>query len=208
MARVSSGERKPGKPEGSSPIGEKSNKNRIYQLKIFLRDSEPEIWRRVLVSGGITLKKLHRVIQETMGWTDSHLHEFIVGKIIYSEPDPEMERGHSKNESRFHLYEIAPKTRMSLMYVYDFGDGWEHTIKVEKIADADARYPGYPLCLEGEKACPPEDCGGIYGYYEMMEVRNDPKHPEYEDVMEWLGEEFDPDVFDLEETNAMLKRIR
>lgn len=208
MVRPARGEGKPAKPEGSLPKGEISNKNRIYQLKISLRDSEPEIWRRVLVSGGVTLKKLHRVIQEAMAWTDSHLHEFIVGKISYCEPDPEMEIGRSKNENRFHLYEIAPKAKGSFLYVYDFGDGWEHKIKVEKILDRDERYPGYSTCLGGEKACPPEDCGGIYGYYEMMEVREDPKHPEHENVIEWLGDEFDPETFDLEETNEMLKRIR
>jgi len=208
MTKVSKAERKPGKPDASSPTGEKSNKNRIYQLKISLLESEPEIWRRVLVSGGVTLTKLHQVIQIAMGWTDSHLHEFVVGKTSYSMPDPEMEIGRSKNENRFHLYEVAPRVRMSFMYVYDFGDNWEHVIKVEKILDADERYQGYPVCLEGEKACPPDDCGAIYGYYDMMEVRSDPKHPEYEDVMEWLGDEFDPDVFDLEETNEVLKRIR
>ncbi len=208
MVRGPSGMKKPGKTEGSLPKGEKSIKDQVYQLKISILDSEPEIWRRVLVSGGVTLTKLHRVVQIAMGWTDSHLHEFVVGKISYSMPDPDMEIGRSKNESRFHLYEIAPRARMSFMYVYDFGDNWEHTIKVEKILDADEKYQGHPVCLGGEKACPPEDCGGIYGYYEMMEIMEDSKHPEHENVIEWLGDEFEPDVFDLVETNDMLKRVR
>lgn len=208
MLKTSKQEKKPMKQKSLSPKSEKPLKDRIYQLQISLTGSKPLICRRVLVSGGVTLKKLHKIIQETMGWTDSHLHEFIVGETSYTEPDPEMDFGRSKNEGRFHLYEITPNPKMSFLYIYDFGDGWEHTIKVEKILDEDARYQGRPVCFEGEMARPPEDCSGIHGFYEMMRIRQNPKHPEYEEVIQWLGDEFDPDFFDLEETNIILKHIR
>jgi hypothetical protein len=198
------------KKEGEKSLHTKANndKEKVYQLKISLMDSNPEIWRRVLVSGNTTLGKLHRIIQHVMDWTDSHLHEFIVKDVSYADPDPEMEMDRSKNENRIRLYEIAPVAKSSFVYVYDFGDGWEHKIKVEKIMDHHERFSGRPVCLEGESACPPEDCGGIYGYYDMLEIIKNPKHPEYNDTMEWLGGEFDPNVFDLDETNQILKKMR
>ena len=198
------------KKEGEKPLHTKANndKEKVYQLKISLMDSNPEIWRRVLVSGNTTLGKLHRIIQNVMDWTDSHLHEFIVKDVSYADPDPEMEMDRSKNENRTHLCNIAPTAKSSFVYVYDFGDGWEHKIKVEKTMDHHERFSGRPVCLEGESACPPEDCGGIYSYYDMLEIIKNPKHPEYNDTMEWLGGEFDPNVFDLDETNQILKKMR
>jgi hypothetical protein len=181
---------------------------RVYQLKILLVDSEPEIFRRVLVAGDTTLYLLHLIIQTAMGWTNSHLHEFFIKGVSYADPDPEMEMEDSEDESAFSLQGVAPRTRSVIRYAYDFGDDWEHKITVEKIAEDDERYAGYPVCIEGQYATPPEDSGGIYGYYENLEVLKDPNHEEYEDILEWMGEDFDPDEFDIEEVNRVLKRMK
>jgi hypothetical protein len=143
---------------------EMNNANKIYQIKISLSYSNPEIWRRILVSGDTTLGKLHRVIQVVMGWTDSHLHQFAVKGVSYADSDPEMGMEGSKSENRARLHQVAPKAGASFMYVYDFGDDWVHNIKVEKILDKDEQFVGKPLCLKGQLSCPPEDCGGIGGY--------------------------------------------
>jgi hypothetical protein len=178
---------------------------RVYQLKILLVDSEPEIFRRVLVAGDTTLDLLHLIIQTAMGWTNSHLHEFFIKGVSYADPDPEMED--SEDESAFSLQEVAPRTRNVIRYAYDFGDDWEHKITVEKIVEDDERYAGYPVCIEGQYANPPEDSGGIYGYYENLEVLKDPMHEEYEDILEWMGGDFDPDEFNIEEVNKTLKKM-
>ncbi len=194
--------------KGSSGKKTDAPKSRVYQLKITLMESDPEIWRRVLVSAGTNLGTLHRVIQTAMGWTDTHLHEFIVKGVSYASADSDMEMEESEDEDSVTLGEVAPRARISLHYIYDFGDGWEHKITVEKITEGDERFRGYPLCLAGEMACPPEDCGGIYGYMDLLEKLKDPAGEEYAETLEWLGEGFDPGKFDLKETNALLKRIR
>ena len=142
-----------------------------------------------------------------MGWTDSHLHEFVVNGVSYADPDPDMGIQEAKNEVLARLYQVAPEVKSSFMYIYDFGDNWEHKIKVEKILDQDKRFTGKPVCLKGQLSCPPEDCGGIGGYYDMLDVIKNPKDPEYEDMMEWLGDDFDPEEFNLEETNMTLENM-
>lgn len=181
---------------------------KIYQLKILLVDSEPEIFRRVLVAGDTRLDLLHRIIQSAMGWTDSHLHEFRIKGVSYADPDPEMEMDDSEDESAVSLQEVAPRVRSVIQYCYDFGDDWEHKITVEKIVENDERYKGYPICIEGRYASPPEDSGGVYGYYENLEVLKDPNSEEYEDVFEWMGDDFDPVEFDIEEVNRLLKKMK
>lgn len=112
-----------------------------------------------------------------------------------------------ENEDAVTLDEVCPKVKSKMIYEYDFGDGWEHTIEVQKIVEPE---PGveYPICLAGKKACPPEDCGGIWGYYEFLETIVDPDHEDHEDMLEWLGDDFDADAFDLEEVNAILTEWR
>jgi hypothetical protein len=196
------------KPRGSH----KATTAAIYQLKITLLGSDPAIWRRVLVSGDISLETLHWVIQHAMGWTNSHLHQFIVGKKFYSDPSFELgEMGGPPADDEFKvtLSEIAPKVRAKLVYEYDFGDRWEHEVRVEKVLQEDSRYSGYPVCIEGERACPPEDCGGIYGYYDsFLPAIQDPEHEEHEDMLEWAGGKFDPDAFDIKAVNKELKRLK
>jgi len=112
-----------------------------------------------------------------------------------------------EDEATFTLGQLCPKVKSKLTYEYDFGDGWEHTIEVQKIVEPE---PGveYPVCLGGKKACPPEDCGGIWGYYELLETIADPKADDHEDMVEWLGGDFDPDAFDLDEVNTILAKWR
>lgn len=176
----------------------------IYQLKITLRGSKPPIWRRVQTVGGVTLAELHAIIQVAMGWNDDHLHEFEVGRVRYGEPEDDMlgfgmDLG-VKDESRARLYKIAPTEGKRFQYVYDLGDSWEHSILVEKIL---APEPGaqYPRCLAGRRACPPEDCGGIWGYEALLETLQHPESPDYAEISEWLETDFDPEAFSVEEVN-------
>ena len=180
----------------------------IYQIKVTLRDSKPPIWRRIQVPGDINLGKLHRILQEVMGWTDSHLHQFIVGNTYFGQPDPDYgDMYDMRDEKRVKLSQIAPAEKFKFRYEYDFGDSWEHELLVEKILPPE---PGvhYPVCLKGKRACPPEDVGGVWGYPDFLEAIQNPDHPEHEDMLEWIGGEFDPEAFDLDEVNEALRHVR
>lgn len=179
----------------------------IYQLKITLKYSRPPIWRRLQVPADIKLGKLHRVLQIAMGWTDSHLHQFHIGDTDYGVPDPELQfPGELRSERSVPLNRVAAEGDR-FFYEYDFGDGWEHEIEVEKVLPAETG-KRYPLCLAGKHACPPEDCGGIPGYENLLEVMRDPSNEEYAETIEWLGREFDPEAFDLDDVNTALRRMR
>lgn len=177
----------------------------IYQIKITLEHIKPAIWRRVQVAADTRLGELHDIIQSVMGWEDSHLHEFIIGDRHYGTPEPGYS-GDLKNERNAVLEKVA-KPGDKLTYEYDFGDGWRHTLKIEKILPAE-KNQRYPVCLAGERACPPEDCGGFPGYMNMLEMLNDPGNEEYEEIKEWIGDDFDPEAFDLARINKALKRLR
>lgn len=182
---------------------------KIYQLKVTLRESKPPIWRRIQVTSNTNLHRLHQILQAAMGWTDSHLHQFIVSGVYYGEPDPEdVDYGMEiKNEKAVKLVRIVSGPKSRFVYQYDFGDNWEHDILVEKILPPP---PGvrYPVCLEGKRACPPEDCGGIWGYAEFLKAIRNPRHSEHEEMLEWVGGEFDPEALDLEEINEALGELR
>jgi hypothetical protein len=177
----------------------------IYELKLEMLEVEPLIWRRLLVPGSITLAQLHEVLQTAMGWTNSHLHEFIVGDHIYS--DPEFEIDEARSEYRYRLARLAPRVRNTITYLYDFGDGWEHQIRVEAIIENDTRYPGKPVCLAGARNCPPEDCGGPWGYQNFIKAIGNKKHKEHKELIEWVGGSFDPEHFDLDEVNDLLRKL-
>jgi hypothetical protein len=172
----------------------------IYQIKVTLRGIEPPIWRRVQVPGDMTLEELHDVLQTVMSWWDYHLHQYIIGETYYGVPHPDY-MVEMVDESEVWLNEVAEEGD-TFLYEYDFGDSWYHLLEVEKVM---APEPGrrYPVCVEGERAAPPEDVGGIYGYEDYVEVMKDPEDPEYEDYLEWRGE-FDPEAFDLKEVNEAL----
>ncbi len=185
-----------------------NEKGRIYQLKATIVGSKPVIWRQILVPGGITLADLHKVMQIAFGWTDTHLHEFSVKGISYADKNPEMEMDESEDEARVRLQDIAPKARNSFLYIYDFGDDWQHKITVEKIVDQDERFSGRAVCIDGALSGPQEDCGGIFDYNSMLAILKNPDHPEYEETKERLGDYFDPEECDLEQINKELKRVR
>ena len=187
----------------------------IYQIKVTLNDSKPPIWRRVLVPDTITLHQLHTILQIVMGWTNSHLHQFIIDNEFYGEPDEE--DGYSedlKNEKRYRLNQFVERKGFKFIYEYDFGDSWEHTVHVEAILPVDPstrlRQSGggkYPVCLDGKRACPLEDIGGVWGYDDFLKIIHDPKHPEHNDVMEELGDDFDPEFFAIEDVNLGLRQF-
>lgn len=183
-----------------------SPETRVYQLRVTLRDVTPPIWRVIQVAGDATLYRLHLIIQEVMGWENYHLFMFTIDRVEYGEPDPDDFRK-VKSARRTKLSQVIRQARQRFLYEYDFGDGWEHDVKVEKVLKpvAGARYP---LCLGGERACPPEDCGGPWGYEELLDTIRDLEHEEHDEMMEWLGGEFDPEMFDLEGVNKALRRMR
>lgn len=179
---------------------------RIYQLKITLNGSKPAIWRRIEVADTVTLAQLHQIHQVTMGWTDSHLHLFTIGGISCGVPDPDDEQ-EVRDERKVKLNQLLSAPKQALRYEYDFGDGWEHQIVLEK-GLAPAPDVSYPHCTAGERACPPEDCGGIWGYADFLEAVADANHPEHDDLLEWVGGAFDPEDFDMDAVNHILRRVR
>jgi Plasmid pRiA4b ORF-3-like protein len=179
---------------------------RVYQLKITLKDGKPPIWRRVEVADDITLARLHHIVQVAMGWTDSHLHMFSLGRTSYGVPDPDYNED-VRDERRYKLNQLLTAPKQKLSYEYDFGDSWTHELLLEQVREPE---PGatYPRCITGKRACPPEDCGGVWGYAEFLEAIADPEHPEHDELLEWVGGEFDPAAFDVDEVNAGLRGLR
>ncbi len=176
-----------------------------YRIKITLRYIDPPIWRAIEVPANTKLGKLHRIVQIAMGWTDTHLHAFRADDAAYGVPDPDFP-GDMKNERNVRLDRIAAAGD-TLIYEYDFGDGWEHVLKIENVFEADPAVH-YPRCVAGSRACPPEDCGGPPGYEHLLEVLRNPQHQEYGETREWAGEDFDPEAFDLAEVNRLLWRLK
>ena len=174
----------------------------IYQIKIALNGIRPAIWRRLLLPSTMTLGELHDVLQIAMGWTDSHLHQFIAGNECYGVLDPEF-TDEINDENQFRIRQLLKKEDDHLTYEYDFGDGWEHDVVLEKILPFD-KQTDLPKCIKGERECPPEDCGGVCGYQEFLQAIQNSSHPEHENMLEWVDDEFDPEYFDLKETNEVL----
>lgn len=177
----------------------------MFQLRAQLKRVDPVVWRRLLVPGSARLDKLHLMLQAAMGWTNSHLHCFRVGDLTYGtqfddNPLDELDEGEVsvtqllRDERRF-------------LYEYDFGDSWEHDVVVEDRSNLRLGLK-FAVCLDGQNACPPEDCGGVPGYRAMLQSLDDPADEEHESYLTWLGGAFDPTHFDLAEANAALQRVR
>lgn len=177
---------------------------RTYQLKISLRHSKPSIWRRIIVPSDIVLSDLHEVFQVVMGWGDSHLHQFVHMKKLYGMIFEDDFGAFEEviDENSFTLDMLLLKEKDKLVYEYDFGDGWEHDVVLEKILPSSGQVQ--VACLKGSMCCPPDDCGGIWGYEDKLAIMADPQHPDHEEITEWMGDEFDPEYFDLEVVNAQL----
>jgi hypothetical protein len=180
---------------------------RIFQIKITLKGvSKPPVWRRVLVPAGIRLDRFHDTIQAAMGWLDYHMHVFSAEAGDYGSADPEL--GH-RDERRITLARVLEEQGDRLIYTYDFGDDWDHEVTLEQELPAE---PGsvYPRCVAGKGACPPEDCGGAWGYMDLRALLADPA-ADHDEMLEWLGldsaGEFDPAAFDVNEVNEALAAV-
>jgi hypothetical protein len=192
-------------------IGLPKSTDKIYQFKITLLESEPPIWRRIQVED-CTLDKLHDYIQTAMGWKNSHTHHFeidgrLYGNRVLLKEDFE-DRGYGDSTST-KISRLLPKTgqRFVFQYEYDFGDAWNHEIRLEGMVHADSRVR-YPRCLEGQRACPPEDCGGIVGYGDFLEAIRNRNHERHEELLQWVGGRFDSEAFDpAKATEAMQKGL-
>jgi hypothetical protein len=179
------------------------HKPQIYQLKVRLQGSKPPIWRRILITGDVTLAALHDVLQVAMGWTDSHLHQFEQNGQVFGTANNGFGSLPVADERRTRLDRVLRREKDALRYVYDFGDGWDHQITLEKLLPHNHRQQ-LPVCIKGKGACPPEDIGGLWGYYAVLEALRDPRHPDHEEYEDMFGPELDPDAFAIEEVNALL----
>lgn len=172
----------------------KKRARKLIQLRISLMDIKPEIWRRVIVDSSMTLHQLHRVIQIMFEWLDYHLYDFRVGEERFEAPLPEAE---GLDSSRVRLTGLALQVGDTFTYLYDFGDDWHHRITVESTSQSiDPAF--LPYVLAGERRGPPEDCGGSDGFRRFLRALRNPRHPEHEETRTWVGEDYDPDVFDLQ----------
>lgn len=179
------------------------NTSAIYQFKVTLEDIEPAIWRRFLVPAGYSFAGLHHVLQEVMGWEDYHMFQFEVGRQTIAEEETLgvwEDNGLIADETA--VEEVVTRPGATFIYEYDFGDGWRHKLRLESILDPEPDAV-YPRVLEGERACPPEDSGGPWGYRRLLASLKDPDDPENGPYSEWVGEDFDPEAYDPAETNEI-----
>jgi hypothetical protein len=172
----------------------------IIQLKVTLRGVRPPVWRRLLMPGTMTLGQLHTAIQGAMGWRDGHLHVFDIGGEAFG--DRRSVDGIA-DEQRPTLNGLLKSSVVRFSYTYDFGDNWEHTVAFEKSAPA-VEGQSYPACVGGKRNCPPEDCGGAWGYEQLLADLADPNSLEHANQIEWIGEDFDPNEFSQERANTVL----
>jgi hypothetical protein len=181
----------------------------IYQLKVTLLDTSPPVWRRLLIPANATLEELHLAIQGLFSWENYHMHQFITkDRTYYSHPEFGLnEHMPVKDETQTLISSILKKERDTVVYMYDFGDSWEHKIALEKIEERQPRKV-YPACIDGKRMAPPEDCGGAPGFEHFVEVVSDPKNPERKDLLEWLGKrKFDPEAFDPKKTTTKVRQF-
>ncbi len=179
---------------------EKQNNAKVFSIRISLKGISPTIWRRVEVPYNFTLHELHMVIQAAMGWENYHLYDFTIGKTHFSVPSDDWPSEDEDSEKTYINKLVFIGKSATMTYEYDFGDDWIHTVKIDKILPENEDVD-YPRCVSGKRACPPEDSGGPYGYLNMLNILEDPKNEEYNDIKEWIGEDFDPEYFNLEEAN-------
>ena len=182
---------------------------RIYQLRIELLHIEPAIWRTILVAETLTLPKLDRVVQAAMGWTNSHLHDWRIDGRRYGIPDSDWNTpGEQLDERKFTIGSVLGERVDEFFYEYDFGDGWEHRIVVDKRLAAEPERNTWPMCIAGANACPPEDVGGPPGYMDFVQAMRDPTHEDHLQMWRWQGGPFDPAGFSLNEANRAIKKAR
>lgn len=180
----------------------------VYQLRVELAEIQPVIWRTLWVPGTIKLSRLDRVIQSAIGWTNSHLHEFMIDGRRYGVVDVDgFDEGELLDDRKFTLGKVLGSLMHEFMYEYDFGDGWRHHITVQHRLAAN-EYNNWPVCIAGENAGPPEDVGGSYGFAGFVRIMSDPTHEEHLDMWRWHGGPFDPRGFDISAVNNRIRRLR
>ncbi len=178
---------------------------RVYELKVTLDGSTPTIWRRIQVRSDVTLARLHRTLQIAMGWGHLHHHQFVIRGRSYGRPDRRSD-DEVEDERRVRLGDLVKRVGSRFTYEYDFGDGWLHDVVVERILPLEDGVE-YPRCLAGERNCPPEDVGGMFGYYDVLALLQNGRSAGHERAREWIGECFDPDCFDVETVNRRLRAL-
>lgn len=178
-------------------ISKNRPENQILKLRISLEGTEPLVWREVLVPSYFTLEALHSIVQLVMGWQMSHLYDFEIDGQRYSEPD---EFDELPSKSLASSISAALNGETSFRYTYDFGDSWRHLIEVKEVTTIDDGF-NYPICIDGENACPPEDCGGIPGFEDLKEKLANKKDPEHKEMLRWVGGYFNPKSFDANRIN-------
>jgi hypothetical protein len=181
-------------------LPKKSASQTVISLKVTLRGTKPPIWRRILVPGAMTLADLHQAIQAAMGWHDGHLHAFDIEGRQYGDRQILEDVA---DEYRLTLNGVLKSGALRFTYTYDFGDNWEHAIAIEKTLPA-VEGQAYPACVAGKRNGPPEDCGGPWGYEELLQILADPAHPEHGERREWIHEDFDPEAFSVEAADTSL----
>jgi Plasmid pRiA4b ORF-3-like protein len=177
----------------------------VFRLRITLVDVEPTVWRRLLVPATVRVAKLHDIFQAAMGWTNSHLHSFTIGGELYGMHFDDYPEEEIDEKEVTVLRAIGEHRRFS--YEYDFGDSWQHEVVVEDFVRT-PRGLKHAVCIDGQNACPPEDCGGVGGYAELLEVLADPEHEEHDHLLSWVGGTFDAIFFDLAGVNVALQHVR
>jgi len=177
----------------------------ILQIKIALAGAKPAIYRTILIEDDRTFYDFHHIIQIVMGWENYHLFQFFAGKDVISDPTL-LEDDDILNSKEIRLKQLFLEVGDKMKYEYDFGDGWIHNIRLEKILPFNLTET-YPTCIKGKRRCPPEDCGGIWGYEDLIEIMADKKHPEYKETKSWLGGVFDPEEFDIQYINEELRGL-
>jgi Plasmid pRiA4b ORF-3-like protein len=191
-----------------TPARSQPGPNTALQLRIQLNDVDPVVWRQLLVPGKVRLAKLGQMLLAAMGWNNSHLHAFRVGDTSYGMQDdddddfPDDEIDEQSVTVLQALHDLQPFT-----FDYDFGDGWEHDVVIEELIHSDTGLK-FAVCLDGERACPPDDVGGPGGYVNFLAAIADPGHEEHADLLEWIGGSFDPAEFDVANANALLQKLR
>jgi DNA-binding Lrp family transcriptional regulator len=198
----------PASPAARHPGQASDGKAAVHRFKIILRDTDPPIWRRIETKD-VTLEKLHELIQTAMGWTNSHLHQFEIAGARYT--DPRFMKGDfddfgAIDYSCIRISHLVSKhgSKLRMGYEYDFGDGWQHDVVLEKVTESE-RGAKYPRCIDGERACPPEDVGGFYGFADYVEAITNPNHSEYGELLKWNGP-FDPAQFDAAKATRRMKK--
>ena len=174
----------------------------VYVIKVTLLGTSPPVWRRILVPRDITLRNLHRTLQTVMGWTDSHLHQFVSQRQRLSGARSRVGTKVA-NESGTRLGELIGTVGSRLLYEYDFGDGWQHELLLEKVLLGDESFQ--QICVAGQRCCPPEDCGGPQGFAELLQALREANHPSHDEACEWL-DDFVPESFSADDINRRLRR--